>query len=69
MSEPTTKASLASAALGCALLNKLVRELAEEQVDDIVDYDEAKRLDEAVWSMFEYAQTGRAAGIEGQSLL
>jgi len=64
MAEPTTKASLASAALGCALLNKLVQKLTEEQVDEIVGYDEALRLDQAVWSLFESAQKERKDSLD-----
>ena len=63
MSEPTIKASLASVSLGCTLLSKLVRDLPEDQIGEIVGYDEARELDEAVWTMFEYARTQRATRI------
>ncbi len=62
-SEPTIKASLASAALGCTLLNKLVQNLTDEQIEDIVDYNEVVRLDKAIWSLFEYTKNQRADGI------
>jgi hypothetical protein len=60
MSEPTTKACLESAALGCAQLLRLARDYDETgDLDDIIDHDEAVKLDTAVWSLMDYAEEQR----------
>jgi len=56
MSKPTPKASLESAAMGLSHLRTLIHGMSDGAIDDIIDIDEAIRLDKAVHSLLEYAE-------------
>lgn len=56
MDKATTKASLESAALGLGMLRKLIHGMSDDEIDDIIDNDEAIGLDGAVHSLLEYAE-------------
>lgn len=56
MSKPTSKACINSAALGLAQLLTLTTRMTDEQVDEVMDNDEAIRLDVSVHSLLDYAE-------------
>ncbi|MHC4300924.1 MAG: hypothetical protein ACYS7Y_26925 [Planctomycetota bacterium] len=53
---PTSKASLLSASTGLATLLGMVIPMTDEQVDEIMDNDEAIRLDKSIHSLLDYAE-------------